>query len=183
MCFTDSFNILNFNFYLFSYSYDDTTLNRNNLSLAPNNTFSTLGRPNRSQHNNLANNNHHSTLNRNHRYHADLPITNPIFKRWGIILKIIFLKKLFNWKFLMNIFKFSLKKMQTPKFRNAQLWIKWQRLFRRKWRQASNWSLCTLGLSIQHWSIRARNNNWAVNLIHYKFYYSNPLKINKIVIK
>ncbi|CAH1727237.1 unnamed protein product [Chironomus riparius] len=61
--------------------YDDTTLNRNNLSLAPNNTFSTLGRPNRSQHNNLANNNHHSTLNRNHRYHADLPITNPIFKR------------------------------------------------------------------------------------------------------
>lgn len=75
-------------------SYGDT-LNRNNLTMAQNNTFSTLGRnrPNQQQqHNNyvnqssrndlgLANNNNHNTLNRNHRYHADLPITNPIFKR------------------------------------------------------------------------------------------------------
>lgn len=72
-------------------SYGDT-LNRNNLTMAQNNTFSTLGRNRPNQHNNyvnqssrndlgLANNNNHNTLNRNHRYHADLPITNPIFKR------------------------------------------------------------------------------------------------------
>ncbi|KAG5670886.1 hypothetical protein PVAND_001118 [Polypedilum vanderplanki] len=61
---------------------DTTTLNRNNLSMAPNlTTFNTLGRTNRTQQNNFTNNNYHSTLNRNQRFHADLPITNPIFKR------------------------------------------------------------------------------------------------------
>ena len=87
LCFNSFFDI---NFWIFLiYSYGDTsTLNRNNLSMAHNNTFSTLGRT-RPQHNNYSNNNMNSTLNRNHRYHADLPITNPIFKRWNFHPKII----------------------------------------------------------------------------------------------
>lgn len=71
-------------------SYGDT-LNRNNLSMAQNNSFNTLGRNHR---NNI--NNHHShhngnggggpthaeivtnTLGRNNRY-TDVPVSNPLF--------------------------------------------------------------------------------------------------------
>lgn len=67
-----------------SFSYGD---NRNNLTMAQNNTFSTLGRNTRNQmnngriQNNYVNNNNHNTLNRNHRYAVELPINNPLHNR------------------------------------------------------------------------------------------------------
>lgn len=58
------------------------TMGRNNLQLAQNNTFNTLGR---NGNNTFQRNSGHSdlstsTLGRNNRY-SDIPITNPLFQR------------------------------------------------------------------------------------------------------
>lgn len=76
--------VLVLNFWFSYFSYGD---NRNNLTMAQNNTFSTLGRNTRNQimngriQNNYVNNNNHNTLNRNHRYAVELPINNPLHNR------------------------------------------------------------------------------------------------------
>lgn len=74
-----SFSIL----IIFHYSYDDT-MNRNNLAMAQNNTFNTLGRNGGSSNTYNRNSGFKdlstSTLGRNKRY-SEMPIQNPLFSR------------------------------------------------------------------------------------------------------
>jgi protocadherin-15 len=80
LCKTRIFFSLNF------YSYGDT-LNRNNLTMAQNNTFNTLGRSGNTLNRNQSYNDLTSatpstqtnTIQRNNRY-PDVPITNPLYR-------------------------------------------------------------------------------------------------------